>query len=118
MTVPYRARVGKKLLVATVGLATLTIGACGDEVVTSGNLIPPPPEDMGVDLTVGNLLPPADAGLDEGLPDATPGDDAEVPDAAPADSDVTDVDFSVGNLIPPPLDLGPSDDDASSDPSS
>ena len=67
-----RKRVGKKLLVATVGLATLTIAACGDET-TSGNLLPPPdlgesdmstPEDLGSDFgLVGNLLPPPDMGF-------------------------------------------------------
>ncbi|MBX7195651.1 MAG: hypothetical protein K1X94_26580 [Sandaracinaceae bacterium] len=51
---PPRKR--RKLLVATVGLATLSLVGCGS--VTSGNLIAPPPTDAGVDT--GNA--PDDAG--------------------------------------------------------
>ena len=37
----------RKLLVATLGLATLSVMGCGG--VTSGNLVAPPPEDAGTD---------------------------------------------------------------------
>ncbi|MBN8612503.1 MAG: hypothetical protein J0L92_18055 [Deltaproteobacteria bacterium] len=37
----------RKLLVASLGLATLSLVGCGG--VTSGNLIAPPPEDAGTD---------------------------------------------------------------------
>ena len=108
MTTSFRTRVGKKLLVASVGIATLTIGAC-DETVSSGNLVAPP-QDLGVDLTVGNLMAQVDAGNDA----ATEGDagvpDADVPDSNVPDSDVVPedlgVDLSVGNLLPPPDDAG------------
>jgi len=99
-----RKRIGKKLLVATVGLATLTIAAC-DDTTTSGNLIAPPdlgpsdmstPEDLGSDFgLVGNLLPPpdmgeeSDAGTDGGTEPADLGSDFGL----------------VGNLLPPP-DMG------------
>lgn len=64
---PKRAK--KMLLVATVGLASMTIDGCR---TTSGNLIAPPPIDSGTDTGV-------DAGNDAGAADA------EGADAAGAD---------------------------------
>ena len=83
-----RIVVGRKLLVASLGVATLTYVACtspssgnlmfpddaaaadakADGPVTSGNLMPPPPVDAAADapVTSGNLMPPPpfDAGND------------------------------------------------------
>lgn len=42
-----RTRRPRKLLAATIGLATLSLVGCGG--ATSGNLIAPPPEDAGTD---------------------------------------------------------------------
>lgn len=44
---PRPARGRRKLLVATLGLATLSLVGCGG--ATSGNLVAPPPEDAGTD---------------------------------------------------------------------
>ena len=100
---PFRKRVGKKLLVATVGLATLTIAAC-DDTTTSGNLIAPP--DLGAEMSSGNLLPPPDMGPEDASTptDAgTPSDAGSPTDAGtPTDATSLGVDFSVGNLLPPP----------------
>jgi len=72
---------GRKLLVASVGVAAISYVACTttqtsgnlmapetdaaadaepDAPVTSGNLMPPPPVDAGPDapVTSGNLMPP------------------------------------------------------------
>lgn len=76
-----RIVVGRKLLVASLGVATLSYVACttspssgnlmfpdgdaaADGPVTSGNLMPPPPPDGAADakpdapVTSGNLMPP------------------------------------------------------------
>ncbi len=74
-----RFRPGKKLLIASIGVAAISYVACGTEAV-SGNLAPPP-QDGGKDAVAdaieemisGNLAPPPDAG-----PDAT---DASANDA-------------------------------------
>lgn len=100
-----RKRPGKPLLLATIGLATLSYASaqgCGDDEPTgSGNLLPPP-QDAGLDaskdsgppilLDSGNLLapPPQDAAADSALGDAAL--DAQLP--------------SSGNLVPPPPDAG------------
>jgi hypothetical protein len=86
-----RRVIGKKLLVASIGVATISYVACStgstttdagadaaaDGPVTSGNLMPPPPVDASEDVkpdvppTSGNLMPPPpiDAG-DDGASDA------------------------------------------------
>lgn len=51
----------RKLLVATLGLASLSLVGCGG--FTSGNLVAPPPEDTGPDT---NEQPDAGAGEDSG----------------------------------------------------
>jgi hypothetical protein len=101
---PIRSRPGRKILIASIGVATLNyVGvACGgsesggakdagsDQLQTTGNLAPPPPVDATTDQTgldvieefpVANLvaIPPGDA-MDE---------------------------FPVANLVaPPPMDAG------------
>lgn len=52
----------RKILIASIGVATVTY-ACGPQPVppTSGNLVPPPKVDSGVvnpPPTSGNLVPP------------------------------------------------------------
>ncbi len=92
-----RTIVGKKLLVASLGVAAVSYVACSgqvastdagadgaadaapDNLVTSGNLVPPPadalppPRDAAPDVppTSGNLVPPPpmDAGDDGGASD-------------------------------------------------
>jgi hypothetical protein len=91
-----RSVVGKKLLVASLGVAAVSYVACSgqvagtdagadaaadaapDNLVTSGNLVPPPadatpPRDAAPDVppTSGNLMPPPppDAGDDGGASD-------------------------------------------------
>jgi hypothetical protein len=83
-----RIVVGRKLLVASLGVAAISYVACttsqtspdggsdadaaadanADGPVTSGNLMPPPPVDAAADaqVTSGNLMPPppVDAGND------------------------------------------------------
>jgi hypothetical protein len=103
----------KKLLVAAVGVATVSYVACGDtsnpppppvdaqaDMPVSGNLVPPPdatvddggdPADMQPDLPVsGNLVPPPDATVDDG------GDPADMQPDLPVS----------GNLVPPPEEDG------------
>ncbi len=67
---PGKPNLGRKLLVASVGIATVTyMVACGSSA-TSGNLLPPPGDGGGdsqdtavpPDVTSGNLLPPQDTG--------------------------------------------------------
>ena len=90
---------GRKLLIATVGLATVSyVVACGSSVeteqktdsgigpdVSSGNLVPPDTGTPGPDVSSGNLVPP-DTGADV-VEDAR--------DTAPP------FDVSSGNLVPP-----------------
>ena len=49
----------RKLLAATIGLATLSLVGCGG--ATSGNLIAPPPEDAGTDAPSTNDANESDA---------------------------------------------------------
>ncbi len=78
---------GRKLLVASLGVAAVSYVACGGNSETSGNLVPPP--DAGSDSTgndaVGNLAPPVDA-------------QADVAPDVPEESSVLDV---VANLVAP-----------------
>lgn len=47
---------GKRLLIASAGLATLSYVGCGEEEAPPGNLVaPPPPEEVA---PPGNLVPP------------------------------------------------------------
>ena len=69
---------GRKLLIASVGVAAVSYVACGgSQVETSGNLVAPPQEDAASDVS-------SDA-------DATPEDSGNYMDV-------------VANLIPPPVD--------------
>jgi hypothetical protein len=95
-----KKKLGRKLLVATVGLATISyVAACGSKVdepttstdagtdakidsgISSGNLVAPEP-DTGIGS--GNLVPP-----DTGSEDAK--EDTEQPDTG----------IGSGNLVPP-----------------
>ncbi len=68
---PPRKRLGRKLLVAAVGVATVSYVACSQNT-TSGNLVAPPADamtdvapDVGPDAISGNLIaPPPDAAPD------------------------------------------------------
>jgi hypothetical protein len=71
-----KPRLGRKLLVATVGLASVSYVACGsDQTSSSGNLMPPPdtgkvdapPDDIGS----GNLAPPPDSSIDTSVTDTS-----------------------------------------------
>jgi hypothetical protein len=97
-------RRGKRLLVASIGLATLSyVGApgCGDDDLEgSGNLLVPPTHDAGPDaamdagdpgMPTGNLLPPPLL-QDSGNLLAPPPTDASTDSAIPAS----------GNLLAPP----------------
>jgi hypothetical protein len=48
-----RAHKRKKLLVATLGVAAVSFVGCRSATQTTGNLVPPPPQDSGT--------PPRDA---------------------------------------------------------
>ena len=81
-----RPRIGRKLLVASLGVAAVAYAACGNNE-TSGNLVAPPtdgaadsPTDAVQDWGVGNLVPPP---MDAG-PDGDAGTDA--PSDAPKDA--------------------------------
>jgi len=76
-----KPKLARKLLVATVGLATISYVACGSSESTTTN----PPSDSGADITSGNLMPPDTGKADTG------------PDLGP--------DITSGNLAPP-LDTG------------
>jgi hypothetical protein len=100
MAAPPR-KYGRKLLVATVGLATVSyVVACGSTVteeptvdagadtrndVTSGNLVAPDTGTPPPDVTSGNLVPPDTAAME----------DTATTDSAPP------FDVSSGNLVPP-----------------
>jgi hypothetical protein len=73
----------KKLLVASIGVATVTYVACSSTSGTSGNLVAPPPGDGAADVQPDNFIigsgnlvapPPPDGG------------DADAPSDAPADA--------------------------------
>ncbi len=67
-----RKLIGKKLLIASLGVAAINYAACSSSGTTSGNLLPPPedaardsvgdatPIDVNPDVPVtsGNLMPP------------------------------------------------------------
>jgi hypothetical protein len=80
-------RHGRKLLVATVGVAAVSYVACSNNsrVEVTGNLVPPPQEDAASDAS-------SDAAQDSGP--------------------VMEV---VGNLVAPPIDASSAPIDASSD---
>lgn len=104
---------GRKLLVATVGLATVSyVIACGSTTETSGNLMPP--DTGGADVTSGNLVPPDTSIADTGIADtSTP--DTSTADTSSSDTSSSDAnkkfdagtdtappfDVSSGNLVPP-----------------
>ena len=77
-----RFRPGRKLLVASLGVAAISYVACGTQL-TSGNLAPPP-SDGGKDavgdaideMISGNLAPPPDAGPDAADASTTDAGDA------------------------------------------
>jgi hypothetical protein len=80
-------RVGRKLLVASLGVAAVAYAACSNNA-TSGNLVAPPtdgatdsPTDAVPDWGVGNLVPPPT----EAGPDGDAGTDApaDAPKNAP-----------------------------------
>ncbi|MBS1149159.1 MAG: hypothetical protein H6Q89_857 [Myxococcaceae bacterium] len=54
----------RPLLVATFGVAVVSVAACGG--FTSGNLMAPKCPDGGFDTTGNNCLPAADAGTTDG----------------------------------------------------
>lgn len=71
-----RFRPGRKLLVASLGVAAISYVACGT-TETSGNLAPPPDaaaKDVSADAideqVSGNLAPPPDAGPETSVSDA------------------------------------------------
>jgi hypothetical protein len=85
---PSRRRRGRKLLVASIGVATVSYVLACQTTETSGNLVAPPPTEAGKDvrddiISSGNLVappPPEDAG-DSG----NPSDASDAGDAADAD---------------------------------
>ena len=81
-----RRRIGRKLLVASLGVASVSYVACGSTDISS-------PSDAGADVAndrvVGNLVGPGDAQQDRTPP--------------PLDAPV---DQLVANLVPPPQDSG------------
>lgn len=79
MRVPVRHVTGRKLLIASIGVAAVSYVACTSG--SSGNLMPPQGIDASTDAradapaTSGNLMPPdsgfgADTGSDTGAGDA------------------------------------------------
>ncbi len=93
---PNRAR---KLLVAAVGVATVSyVVACGD-TASSGNLMPP--DDTGK-TDSGNAETPTDTG--GGGTDTSGGTDTGGTDSGRADTGLFDV--SSGNLVPPDTGIG------------
>jgi hypothetical protein len=102
----------KKILLASLGVGAVSyIAACGSSnTPASGNLVPPSldasadanpvTQDAAPDVvTSGNLMgpPPVDSGTDASAEDASLTDGS-------SDADVAEV--SVGNLMPPPVDSG------------
>jgi hypothetical protein len=85
MTAKRRRLRGKKLLIASAGLASASaFASCGDD-------------------TVANLLPPPDTGrVDGGNRDGGRDMDAQVPRDAPTSFDVGLEELPVANLLPPP----------------
>jgi hypothetical protein len=93
-----RALLGKKLLVATAGLATIVYSGCKKDPPV-GNLVAPPPTEIPVgnlvappptDYPVGNLVAPppvVDAGEPIGPPTASPDSGRFAPPPPPKRSD-------------------------------
>ena len=72
MTTPSRPLRGRKLLIATLGVATLNLAACKKPLPEPvGNLMPPQPEV--IHPPVGNLMAPPPRNLDAGTPDSDAG---------------------------------------------
>jgi hypothetical protein len=104
-----RKLIGRKLLVASAGLATVSYVGCKSVMTTSGNLMPP--LDAAADVyvpppTIGNLMPPppVDAALDAaldgaGVDGARDGEDAGEDASGDRPPDVPP---TTGNLMPPP----------------
>jgi len=95
---PVHPKLGRKLLMASVGVAAVSYVACSN-TETSGNLVAPPGDAAAGDAnddfpTSGNLLPPPQ--------------DARV-------EDVIDDFVTSGNLIAQPQDAGDAGKDAPSD---
>src|SRR6476646_3540840 len=82
MTTPRR-RVGRKLLVASLGVAAVAYGCKGNQPV--GNLASPVQPDAAAEPVVGNLMPPP--------PPPTAASSAPAPQPP----------HPVGNLMPPPM---------------
>jgi hypothetical protein len=117
--------VGRKLLIASVGLATTSYVACAEDAPTAGNLLAPPieedaarphpdaklplpsrdaaPDELG---PVGNLMPPPpiDAAEDEPADNASDaaGDATKDTQADGLDAPPDLLHPPVGNLMPPP----------------
>ena len=67
MAPPSKTRLGRKLLLASIGVAALRLGSAG--LAACGNLVAPPPEDTGLQKDGGRdaSSAPEDAGaLDAG----------------------------------------------------
>lgn len=128
-----KPRRGRALLVAAIGVATMSYGGvqsgCGTTIATTGNLVSPPPAEAGAGdagagdggsdkdgamPVSGNLLPPpeTDAGIVTSgnllpPPPLDGGSDAgHVPDGAVPDAGDGSMPTS-GNLLPPPALLAP-----------
>ena len=106
MREPYRSR---KLLIASVGVATINyVAACGHEPVTSGNLVAPPQYSGGMPASTGDsgvLVAGGTAGTagEAAIPPTSgnlvappPPPNAPLPTNSPPTS---------GNLVPPPKPL-------------
>jgi hypothetical protein len=98
-------RRGKRLLVASIGVATVSYLALqsgctdlGEETFTSGNLVAPPLDASVEPVLPGDAARPADAGSD-----ALIGSGNLLPPPADASSDAL---ITSGNLLPPPPEGG------------
>lgn len=94
----------RKLLIASVGVATISyVAACGREPVTSGNLVAPPqPEAAGAPTSGGeaSVLVAGGAGGDAAIP-PTSGNLVAPPPTTPVPKPTSTPPTS-GNLVPPP----------------
>jgi hypothetical protein len=129
---PPRRRTGRKILIASIGVATLNyVGvSCGGDItipgrgIVFGNLVPPPVGDAAADQQTGDVAPPPETGGHDAIEDGPVANLAVRPDAiddvpvanlvAPPDAveespvaprDAFD-DFPVANLVAPPIDSG------------
>ncbi len=89
MSVPRR-RLGRKLLVASIGVASVSYVACGSSDISNGTGDGGVNKDATDEHVVGNLAGPADGNFVDRTPP---------PEDAP-------VDQLVANLVPPPSDSG------------